>query len=41
MFFSPLMTGLKAERFFGVQKLTTTGVVVLTGIAYTGHSPGP
>jgi hypothetical protein len=35
------LTGLKAERFFGVQKLTTTGVVVLTGIAYTGDSPGP
>jgi hypothetical protein len=35
------MTGLKAERFFGVQKLTTTGVAVLTGIAYVGDSPGP
>jgi hypothetical protein len=35
------MTGLKAERFFGVQKLTTTGVCVLTGINYTGDSPGP
>src|SRR4029079_19038353 len=27
-------TGLKAERFFGVQKLTSTGVAVLTGVAY-------
>jgi hypothetical protein len=35
------MTGLKAERLFGVQKLTTTGVAVLTGVAYTGDSPGP
>lgn len=35
------MTGLKAERFFGVQKLTTTGVAVLTGVAYVGDSPGP
>jgi HK97 family phage major capsid protein len=35
------MTGLKAERFFGVQKLTTTGVCVLTGASYTGDSPGP
>jgi hypothetical protein len=35
------LTGLKAERFFGVQKLTTTGVCVLTGVAYTGDSPGP
>jgi hypothetical protein len=35
------MTGLRAERFFGVQKLTTTGVCVLTGVSYTGDSPGP
>ena len=35
------MTGLKAERFIGVQKLTTTGVCVLTGISYVGDSPGP
>lgn len=35
------MTGLKAERVFGVQKLTTTGVCVLTGTSYTGDSPGP
>jgi HK97 family phage major capsid protein len=34
------MTGLKAERFFGVQKLTTTGVAAVTGINYTGDSPG-
>jgi hypothetical protein len=33
--------GLKAERFFGAQKLTTTGVCVLTSIAYVGDSPGP
>jgi hypothetical protein len=35
------LTGLKAERVFGVQKLTSTGVAVLTGVAYTGDSPGP
>jgi hypothetical protein len=35
------MVGLRAERFFGVQKLTTTGVCVLTGASYTGDSPGP
>jgi hypothetical protein len=35
------LTGLKAERFFGLQKLTTTGVCVLTGASYTGDSPGP
>ena len=35
------LTGLKAERIFGVQKLTTTGVCVLTGASYTGDSPGP
>ncbi len=34
------MTGLKAERYFGVEKLTTTGVAVLTGANYTGDSPG-
>lgn len=34
-------TGIKAERFFGVEKLTTTGVAVVTGVAYTGDSPGP
>jgi hypothetical protein len=35
------LVGLKSERFFGVQKLTTTGVCVLTGVAYVGDSPGP
>jgi hypothetical protein len=35
------LTGLKAERVFGCQKLTTTGVCVLTGVTYTGDSPGP
>jgi hypothetical protein len=35
------LLGLKAERFFGAQKLTTTGVAVITGINYTGDSPGP
>jgi hypothetical protein len=35
------LTALRAERFFGVQKLTTTGVAVLTGASYTGDSPGP
>ena len=35
------LTGLKAERVFGCQKLTTTGVCVLTGASYTGNSPGP
>jgi len=33
--------GLRAERYFGAQKLTTTGVAVLTNINYTGDSPGP
>src|SRR5436190_15969895 len=32
---------LKAERVFGVQKLTTTGAAVMTGVNYTGDSPGP
>jgi HK97 family phage major capsid protein len=35
------MVGLKAERTFGAMKLTTAGVVVTTGVAYTGDSPGP
>jgi hypothetical protein len=35
------LTGLKAERVFGCQKLTSTGVCVLTGANYTGDSPGP
>jgi hypothetical protein len=35
------LTGLKAERLFGSQKLTTTGVCVLSGANYTGDSPGP
>jgi HK97 family phage major capsid protein len=35
------LTGLKAERFFGVQKLSSVGVCVLTGASYTGDSPGP
>jgi hypothetical protein len=33
--------GLRAERFFGAQKLTTTGVCVVTSVAYVGDSPGP
>lgn len=35
------MIALKAERWFGAQKLTTAGVAVLTNIAYIGDSPGP
>jgi HK97 family phage major capsid protein len=35
------LVGLKAERIFGCQKLTSSGVCVLTGIAYVGDSPGP
>lgn len=35
------MIGLRAERFFSATKLTTTGVCVVTGVAYTGDSPGP
>jgi HK97 family phage major capsid protein len=34
-------SGLKTERYFGCQKLTTTGVCVLTGASYSGDSPGP
>jgi hypothetical protein len=33
--------GLKAERWMAVTKLTSTGVAAVTGIAYTGDSPGP
>jgi hypothetical protein len=35
------LTGLKAERVFGCQKLTSSGVCVLTGANYTGDRPGP
>jgi hypothetical protein len=35
------LVGLKSERFFGVAKLTSTGVCALTGVAYVGDSPGP
>ena len=33
------LLGLRAERFFGVTKLTTTGVASLSGVAYVGDSP--
>jgi hypothetical protein len=33
--------GLRAERFFGASKLTTTGVVVMSNFAPVGDSPGP
>jgi Phage capsid family len=33
--------GLKAERWMAITKLTSTGVVAITGVAYTGDSPGP
>jgi len=32
---------LKAERWFAVTKLTSTGVVAITSINWTGDSPGP
>jgi hypothetical protein len=35
------MVGLRCERYFGAQKLTSTGVAVLTGANYSGDSPGP
>ena len=35
------LTGLRAERFFGVEKLVDAAAVVLTGVNYTGNSPGP
>jgi hypothetical protein len=35
------LRALKAERVFGVQKLTSSGVAVMTGVNYTGDSPGP
>jgi hypothetical protein len=35
------LTVLKAERVFGAQKLTGTGVAVMTSVNYTGDSPGP
>jgi hypothetical protein len=31
--------GLKAERFFAAEKITSTGVAVLTGATYTGDVP--
>lgn len=33
--------GLRAERYIGVEKLTTTGVAVVTSVSYSGDSPGP
>jgi hypothetical protein len=33
--------GLKAERWMAVTKVTSTGVVLITNVAYTGDSPGP
>lgn len=33
--------GLRAERFFGATKLTSSGAAVLTGANYSGDSPGP
>jgi hypothetical protein len=33
--------GVRAERYFGATKLTSTGVAVLTGANYSGDSPGP
>jgi len=35
------LSGLKAERTFGVEKLTAAAAVVLTNVAYVGDSPGP
>ena len=35
------MLGLKATRFFGATKLTSTGVCVVTGVVPVGDSPGP
>jgi hypothetical protein len=35
------MLGLKASRYFAVNRLATTGVAVLTGASYLGDSPGP
>jgi hypothetical protein len=32
---------LKAERWFGVAKVTSTGVCAITSINWTGDSPGP
>jgi hypothetical protein len=34
------MVGLRAERYIGVEKLTSTGVAVVTGANYSGDSPG-
>jgi hypothetical protein len=34
-------TALRAERYFGAVKLSTTGVCVITSVNYTGDSPGP
>jgi hypothetical protein len=33
--------GLRAERYIGIEKLTTTGVVVVTSVNFSGDSPGP
>lgn len=35
------LLGLRATRWFGATKLTTTGVAVVNNIAYVGDSPGP
>ena len=33
--------GLKAERFFGAEKLNADAAALITGISVTGDSPGP
>lgn len=33
--------GLRAERYIGVEKLTTSGVCVVTSVNFSGDSPGP
>jgi HK97 family phage major capsid protein len=35
------MVGLLAERFVGIEKLTSKGVAVVTSVSYSGDSPGP
>src|SRR5262249_23282454 len=35
------MTGLRAERFFGCNRLNTTAVAMVTGVNVLGDSPGP
>lgn len=35
------LSALKAERYFGVSKLTTVGTCVLTSVNILGDSPGP